>query len=379
MFDPFRSTRAKATRKLRRATVSAVTDVWGAMLAPTKPAKRKGTKKAKPAAKATKPSAVTRKAAGKRGSTRANAKSSAPATSRLKKTVPHGAAFPSGTYESAFGTRSYKLYIPAVAKSAPEPLPLIVMLHGCGQSSVDFARGTGMNTLAEEFGFLVLYPAQARDAHHYRCWNWYRQDDQARGAGEPALIAGLARHIIAVQNVDPAKVYVAGLSAGAAAALIVATAYPDVFAAVGIHSGLAVGAAHDSASAPMAMQSGNPGRRHEVQMPTIIFHGDSDKVVNPRNSRFIAIRALEPYAHLDRAVKTGRVSGGREFTRTVHRVGKGRPCTEQWVVHGAGHAWSGGHAAGSYTDPKGPDASRQMVRFFLRHRTTKKCRATQPV
>jgi poly(hydroxyalkanoate) depolymerase family esterase len=290
--------------------------------------------------------------------------------------VLRDASFRSGTFDSAYGTRSYKLYVPAVAKAANVPLPLIVMLHGCGQTPEDFARGTGMNALAEEFGFLVLYPSQSRDAHLNRCWNWFKRDDQTRGAGEPALIASLTGEIVAELNVDPAKVYVAGLSAGASAALIVATAYPDIFAAVGVHSGLAVGSAHDTSSAARAMQGGNPGERHDGQMPTIIFHGTADRVVNPRNGRFVAIRALEPYTNLDQTEKSGRVLGGREFTRITHRVGKGRPFTDQWIIHGSGHAWSGGHAAGSYTDPAGPDASREMVRFFLRHRTTKKRRST---
>lgn len=372
MFDPFKRARAKATRKIRRATVSAMSDAWGSMLAPAKPTKRKAVKKAKP-------SAVARAGAGKSRPVRSTAKTKNPATSRSKMTVPLGAAFTNGTFESAYGTRSYKLYVPAVAKRSIGPMPLIVMLHGCGQTPEDFARGTGMNALAEEFGFLVVYPAQSRDAHLNRCWNWFKRNDQARDAGEPALIASLTRHIMAEQNVDPAKVYVAGLSAGASAALIVATAYSDIFAAVGAHSGLAVGAAHDTASAARAMQGGNPGERHNAQMPTIIFHGDADRVVNPRNGRFVSIRALEPYTNLDRTEKAGRVVGGRDFTRTLHRVGKGRPYTEQWVVHGSGHAWSGGHAAGNYTDPTGPDASREMVRFFLRHRTTKKRRSTPPL
>ena len=232
-----------------------------------------------------------------------------------------------------------------------------------------------MNVLAEEFGFLVLYPEQSRRAQQNRCWNWFRRADQARGSGEPALLASMTQHIMAQQNADPAKVYVAGLSAGASAALIVATAYPDIFAAVGVHSGLAVGAAHDAASMTRAMQAGATGQRHSAPMPTIIFHGDADKVVNPRNGRFVTIRSVEPYNSLDRTEKVGRVVGGREYVRTVNRVGRGRPYVEHWVVRGSGHAWSGGHVAGSYTDPAGPDASREMVRFFLRHRTTKKRRS----
>ncbi len=375
MHDPFKRARAKTQRKLRRAGVAAITDIWGTILGSSTPKKRKVKIRKKTANKVVTPSSRSGKAASSGAKVKANARIPVPATSRSQTRVPQGASFKNGSHETAFGTRSYKLYVPAAAKTAPAPLPLIVMLHGCGQSSTDFARGTGMNALAEEFGFLVLYPAQARDAHNHRCWNWYKRGDQKRGAGEPALLADMTRQIIADWRVDPARVYVAGLSAGAAAALILATEYPDIFAAVGVHSGLAAGAARDSAAVPRAMQSGDPGQRHDIQMPTIIFHGDRDKVINPRNGRFIAIRALEAYDHLDRAEKTGRIAGGREFTRTVHRVGTGRPYIEQWVVHGSGHAWSGGHDAGGYTDPTGPDASREMVRFFLRHRTTKKRRS----
>ena len=255
-----------------------------------------------------------------------------------------------------------------MAKAATGPMPLLVMLHGCNQTPDDFARGTGMNALAEEFGFLVIYPAQSRTTQINRCWNWFKPGDQGRGAGEPALIASLVRHVCATQNVDPARVFVAGLSAGASAALILASAYPDIFAAVGAHSGLSVGAAHDAVSAAVAMQHGAPGMRHSVMIPTITFHGDADRVVNPRNGRFIAARALEPYSRLKRTERPGQVPGGRKYVRTTHRVGQGRALVEYWLVEGGPHAWSGGNPAGSYTDPSGPDASRAMIRFFLRHR-----------
>lgn len=367
MFDPFKRARRKATKKLRRTAVSAMRDAWGAMLAPAKPVKRTSVKKAAPPTGA-------RKSVGSAKPGKSAARPKPPATSRSKMAVPRGATFTSGTFECEYGARSYKLYVPAVAKKAEKPLPLIVMLHGCGQSADDFARGTGMNTLAEEFSFLVLYPEQSRKAHLNRCWNWFRRSDQKRGAGEPAGIAALTRQIMGEQLADPARIYVAGLSAGASAALIVVTAYPDVFAAVGVHSGLAAGTTHDAGSAARAMHGGSRGDRHDVMMPTIIFHGDADKVVNPRNGRFVAIRAQQAYSGLERTERKGRVTGGREFTRILQRVGKGRPYIEQWLIHGSVHAWSGGHSAGSYTDPIGPDASREMVRFFLRHRTTKKRR-----
>lgn len=374
MLDPFKRVRTTSTRALRRATLSTMNGLWGAMLAPSKSAKRK----AKQAPKAITKIKKTTSSAVKQPDSATGVKVKTSATQRTKILGQRG-SFRTGTHESVFGTRSYKLYVPSLAKVAPDPLPLIVMLHGCGQSPEDFARGTGMNALAEAFGFIVLYPAQAREDHLSRCWNWFKRGDQTRGAGEPGLIAGLTRNIIAENNVDPAKVYIAGLSAGGAAALIVASAYPDIFAAVGVHSGLAIGAAHDVSSAGMAMRAGDPGLRQTVRMPTIIFHGDADKVVNPRNGRFVALRVLEPYGSLDRIEKAGRVAAGRSYNRVMYRVGKGRSYAEHWVVHGAGHAWSGGNSGGSYTDPAGPDASRAMVRFLLQHRTTQKRRAQATV
>lgn len=376
MFDPFKRARSKARKSLRRTTSSAFSSLFDSMKAAAKPAKRKASKAKKPAVKT-----VARKVTAGKGTSalnqrsKTNSKARGPATSRAKTTTPRGALFAKGTHVGEFGTRSYRLYIPVSAKTAAEPLPILVMLHGCGQTPEGFARGTGMNVLAEEFGFLVLYPAQSRDAHVNRCWNWFNREDQARGAGEPALIADLTQHIISEHKTDPARTYIAGLSAGASAALNVANAYPDIFAAVGAHSGLPVGAARDAASAITAMRIGAPGLQHPVQMPTISFHGDADTVVNPRNGRFIASRAVDPYPNLTKTEKTGQVSDGRKFERTTHRIGRGKPYTEHWVINGGGHAWSGGNAAGSYTDPSGPDASREMVRFFLRHRTTLKRRA----
>lgn len=376
MYDPFMRVRTKARKSLRRKTVSAFASMIGSMTAPAKPAKRKVAKAKHPTSKVA--TRTARRGTGKSSPKKQNQTrdgATAPATSRAKATTPRGAIFAKGKHVSEFGTRTYRLYIPVAAKTATGPLPLIVMLHGCGQTPEGFARGTGMNVLAEKFGFLVLYPAQARDAHVNRCWNWFKRDDQVRGSGEPALIADLTQHIISAYKTDPAKTYVAGLSAGASAALNIAHAYPDIFAAVGAHSGLPVGAAQDAASAITAMRGGAPGLRHISQMPTISFQGDSDTVVNPRNGRFIASRALEPYSDLTKSEKTGQVRNGRKYERTTHRRGRGRPYAQHWVIVGGAHAWSGGNSAGSYTDPSGPDASREMVQFFLRHRTTKKRRS----
>lgn len=366
MFNLFPSAVKRPRKRRRAAQAPTAADLWQALLAPAKPAPKPRRVKAEP-----KPRAAAPKPRAPLGETvrRIKAGGMPPATPAPRTPRrPRGATFRTAVFACELGERAYKLYIPASASLGDEPMPLLVMLHGCSQTPEDFARGTRMNALAEEHRLLVAYPAQPRSANLSRCWNWYRRTDQGRGAGEPALIAGLTRKILAEHPADPARVYIAGLSAGASAALIVAAAYPDLFAAVGVHSGLPVGAAHDAATGVLAMQHGAPGLRPTVAMPTIIFHGDSDPVVNPRNGRYIVARALAPLPPLRATVKTGAVPGGRSYVRTVHRVGRGRPLAEHWLVLGSGHAWSGGSPAGSFTDPAGPDASREMIRFFLRHR-----------
>lgn len=291
--------------------------------------------------------------------------------------APRSARFETGTHTCAHGTRKYRVYLPS-AIGAGVPLPLLVMLHGCGQTPEDFAKGTGMNALAEQRGVIVVYPAQPREAHANRCWNWFRPEDQGRDGGEPALLASLTRDMLARYGADPARVYVAGLSAGGSTAMLLAHAYPDLFAAVGCHSGLPPGAAGDKTSAIIAMKQGSPGRRLATPVPTIIFHGSDDHIVTPRNGRFVAIRAVETFPGLRAVELTRTVPGGRAYVRTSHRVGQGRSWVEHWLVKGAGHAWSGGSRAGRFVDPGGPDASAQMLRFFLSHRTTRKTRAAPP-
>jgi len=288
---------------------------------------------------------------------------------RARTAAPRGAAFSVAVHESAHGRRSYKLYVPAAARTGAR-LPLVVMLHGCTQTPDDFARGTGMNALADEIGFFVAYPAQPSAANANKCWNWFKPLDQGRGAGEPALIAGIAARILAERNVDPGRVYIAGLSAGGTAAATVAAAYPDIFAAVGVHSAVPAGAARSAAAGFLAMRRGAPGEASPTPMPTIVFHGDADPVVHPRNGRYVARRALGGWPGLKATVRKGRAPGGGGYVRTTHRIGAGKPLCEHWAIERAAHAWSGGNASGSFADPSGPDASREMVRFFLRHRTT---------
>jgi poly(hydroxyalkanoate) depolymerase family esterase len=268
-----------------------------------------------------------------------------------------------GTYSASAGARAYKLYIPPQAGKAA--LPLVVMLHGCTQDADDFARGTAMNELAKAQGFYVLYPEQSHKANPQRCWNWFKHSHQARGRGEPALLSGMTRKIIASHRIDTRRVFVAGLSAGGAMAAIVAEAYPELYAAAGVHSGLATGVASDLSSALGAMQRGPQGA-HEgaAGVPTIVFHGDADRTVHPGNGeRVISASAAADAAGVE--VGQGVASGGRRYTRQVHRDSRGAVLAEHWIVHGAPHAWSGGSATGSHTDPAGPDASAEMLRFFL--------------
>ena len=300
--------------------------------------------------------------------------------------------FLTGSHTHALLTREYKLYVPAGAAEGPQPL--LVMLHGCTQSPDDFAAGTAMNALAAEQGFCVLYPAQAQEANPSRCWNWFKHNHQERGRGEPAVIASMTQAVMKAHPIDPRRVYLAGLSAGGAMAATVGAAYPDIFAAVGVHSGLAPGAARSlpealtamsgtSAAAPpqaaTAMRFGTQASRPTtaLPLPVIVFHGDQDRTVHPRNGEQViaaAIRTADARsapAHEARCagprVEQGVSAQGRRYTRSIHEGQGGQPAAEHWLLHGAGHAWSGGRGAGSYTDPKGPDASREMLRFFLAH------------
>jgi poly(hydroxyalkanoate) depolymerase family esterase len=280
---------------------------------------------------------------------------------------PGPGSFVDGRFTSPQGKLAYKFYTPR--GSARRRLPLVVMLHGCGQSAADFATGTGMNALADELGFLVLYPQQSVRANLGRCWNWHRPGDQKRGSGEPATIAALTRHAIALGRANSARVYIAGISAGGVAAAIVAAAYPELFVAVGVHSGLTGGDVSTLRGALAAMRNGT-GASTEAKagrpLPTIVFHGDQDTIVHPSNAGgFLTDLRRSSARSLSSRTETGRSDGGRSFTRTLHRHGPGPVLLEDWVIHGSGHAWSGGQSSGSHTDPAGPDASRAMLRFFL--------------
>ncbi len=277
--------------------------------------------------------------------------------------------FIAGSFANSAGARRYRLYVPKARRDGPRPL--IVMLHGCTQSPDDFAAGTRMNVCAEEHGCFIVYPEQTTAANASKCWNWFNSSEQQRGRGEPSIIAGLTLELLKRYSIDPLRVYVAGLSAGGAASAVLGETYPDIYAAVGVHSGLACGAARDMQSAFMAMGGHRSVRSHDHSnpdltfVPTIAFHGNRDRTVHPRNGVDVIARANRS-ANLQSLTENGEANG-RSFTRTVHRDAGGKGVSEEWVIHDAGHAWSGGSTKGSFADNGGPDASREMLRFFLDH------------
>lgn len=307
-----------------------------------------------------------------------------PAEARLgaaRSEIWAGGQFIEGSYTNKAGTRAYKLYVPKGYRG--QALPLVVMLHGCTQNPDDFAAGTRMNVIAEREQFLVVYPAQSTSSNQSKCWKWFNKTDQQREHGEPSIIAGITRKILSSYHCDARRVYVAGMSAGGAMAVIMGVSYPDLYTAIGVHSGLPYGVARDLPSALMAMKRGGgtptgtqvsslstPGIRARA-IPTIVFHGDRDKTVHPCNGDQV-LAQLAGFApgtnatNLHKTVKRIYDANRHGYTHTIYQDTAGNILMERWLVHGAGHAWSGGSPHGSYTDPKGPDASQEMVRFFLR-------------
>jgi poly(hydroxyalkanoate) depolymerase family esterase len=272
--------------------------------------------------------------------------------------------FITSVYAEGDQAAEYKLYVPPGHRG--QALPLVVMLHGSMQDPDDFAVGTRMNDAARQRGFFVLYPSQAKSANALRSWNWFEGAHQSRGQGEPAMLAGMTREVIRRYGIDPECVYAAGMSAGGAMAAILGEAYPDLFAAIGVHSGLPIGAASDVRSAFKAMHEGAAVGAPCRLRPIIVFHGDGDTTVHPANGdQVVAATARRSAPTVERAS-----SNSREYTRRVYRRSSRHAMAEQWIIHGAGHAWSGGDERGSHTDAEGPDATREMLRFFWDHRVS---------
>lgn len=275
--------------------------------------------------------------------------------------LPEGTSFCWRDHACAAGGRRYRLFVPSCPRT--ELQGLVLMLHGCKQNPDDFAAGTSMNRLAEEARMLVAYPEQPAGANVSGCWNWFDPAHQARDGGEPAILAALASDLAAEFELPAERVYAAGLSAGGAMAAVLAETHPEVFAAVGIHSGLRHGSAKDVVSAFAAMRGQGlapASTRTDGGPRVIVFHGTGDRTVHPSNAAAI-VEAVPAGSAI--ATDTGTTSG-RSWRRMRRQGAGGVPQVEIWLIEGAGHAWSGGHAAGSFTDPYGPSASAEMLRFF---------------
>lgn len=300
---------------------------------------------------------------------------------------PASGQFLDKRFSGPAGARNFKVYVPSSYDGTP--LPMVVMLHGCTQDPNDFATGTRANRWAESRRFLVVYPEQIQRANAHRCWNWFRSVDQRAGRGEPAIITGIVQQVLGEYQIDARRVYVAGLSAGGAMAAIMGHAYPEFFAAIGVHSGLPTGAAHDISSALALMKNGRaPAALGSLfqytgnldvnltqrAVPLIVLHGNDDRTVNPANAKLLvddaieARRVLNPDSPLQSHTQTiDATASSYGYRRTEYAPAAGGPLIEQWEIHGAGHAWSGGDAQGSHTDSHGPDATAAMLEFFARH------------
>jgi poly(hydroxyalkanoate) depolymerase family esterase len=287
-------------------------------------------------------------------------------------------SFTEHTFKSDAGERQYWLYVPASLK-ADKPASLIVMLHGCTQDGPDVARGTRLNEWAEREGFIVAYPQQSQAMNNLKCWNWFVPQHQTRESGEPAIIAGITREVMGKHKIDASRVFIGGVSAGAAMAGLAAAAYPELYSALALHSGPEFRAATNMGEALTAMKQGGPDPvqqgTYAYQMmdkraraiPVIVFHGAKDAVVFPVNGEQAAKQWISTNDHADDGAANNSLkietSRGAGYARTVAK-GKQRALIEYWLYDELGHAWSGGSPDGTYTDPKTPDATAEMIRFF---------------
>jgi poly(hydroxyalkanoate) depolymerase family esterase len=284
---------------------------------------------------------------------------------------------------SRSATRRPLIHVPA-GLDAGRAVPIVCMLHGCGQDAAAFAAATAMNDAADRHGFVVVYPQQDREANPGGCWNWFLPEHQSRGRGEPEAITASLRDLVEDDErftVDTGRVFAAGLSAGGAMAAILAATYPDLFAAIAVHSGLAYRSASSMAAAFTAMAHGSeadepPGRAVPARpVPTIVVHGSDDRTVAPVNAdrvlrrsmaanRLAAVEARDLDIARPTSTAHGRARGGLAYTHSRWADAHGALMHELLMVDGLGHAWSGGRAGASHADPRGPDATEAIVRFF---------------
>ena len=295
-------------------------------------------------------------------------------------------------YQDTSGDHPYFVYTPPTYHVATA-VPLLVMLHGCTQTAADFAGGTRMNQLAEQYGFIVVYPQQTRTSNRTLCWNWFKPSNQIRDRGEPAIIAQMVQAVkqnTAQWTIDSNRVYVAGASAGAAMAVILGATYADTFAAIGVHSGVEYQAVTNMISGFKVMHRGGPDPvkqglsayeamgNHKRIVPTIVFHGTHDRTVAPVNGDQVVQQWMQTnnlashglyvadFKH-PTITASGQVPGGHSYTVHTWKDHTGNEVQAYWKIHGMGHAWSGGSSTGSYTDPRGPSASEAMYQFFMNH------------
>lgn len=297
-----------------------------------------------------------------------------------------------GSATGASGSRNYALWVPA-GYDKRKATPLVMMLHGCMQKPEDLAAISGMNAVAEQHNFLVVYPEQIPAANPLKCWNWFDPQNQTRGSGEPSLLAAIVAKVQTTHKVNPKKIFVAGISAGGAMAVVMAATYPDLFSGVGTSAGLAYKTATSVQTGLAAMKQGsadprqleslvysamNEGLRvrRKKSLPIIVFQGSVDPYVNPLNADQLIVQWAATNDFLDdgkynQSVKAeiaetvaGNVPAGYSFTRSIYQDKAGRLLMEKWIVNGLAHAWSGSPAASTFGDPKGPDASKEMWRFF---------------
>lgn len=306
-------------------------------------------------------------------------------------TAAYGGSWVRGTVKNSFGSRDYKLWLSSGYRKE-KPVPLVLMLHGCMQTAEDLATISGMNALADENNFLVVYPEQVAAANPLRCWNWFDAKHQGRDEGEPALIAAVVQGIHSSYTIHARRVYVVGISAGGAMAVVMAANYPELFAGLGVIAGEEYKAATTVEAGLASMKAGGPDPNQQgllayqamqkslagtkKRMPVIAFHGSKDPYLNPLNTDQLIAQWAQTNDYLDDGKDNdsvsiqspnetkGAVPNGYSYTRSQYKDSGGRLLMEKWIVESLGHAWPGSPIPNQFADPKGPKASAEIWRFF---------------